>query len=70
MRAYIRVTSRRFLIHAVGETGDVNITATFIKFVDYTQLNDLINHSDTIHSGLRTVSLLISSDAPAGGWIS
>jgi hypothetical protein len=49
---------------------DINITATYIKFSDYEQLNSLIEHSSTVHSGLRTVSLVISPDTPSGGWVS
>jgi hypothetical protein len=53
-----------------GETDDLNLTATYIKYVDYVHLSKLIDHSDTIHSGMRAVTLLITSEGPASGWLS
>jgi hypothetical protein len=53
-----------------GASLDINVAATFVRYSDYLSLISLIDSSETIHSGLRTVSLLIGADIPSGGWLS
>ena len=48
----------------------MNIPATFIKFSDYTQLENLIAASNTTTSGLRTLSLQISAEYASWEWYS
>ncbi|KAF7352463.1 Mismatch repair-related protein [Mycena venus] len=53
-----------------GDASDVKIAATFIKYVDYVTLYALIAASNTSHSGLRTLSLLITAEYSAWEWYS
>jgi hypothetical protein len=46
----------------------VAIASTFIKYSDYTTLSALIATSNTSHSGLRTLSLLITTEYSAWEW--
>lgn len=57
---------------AIGaeDSSDVHIAATFIKYWDYAELSSLIASSNTSHSGLRTVSLLVSTEYSAWEWYS
>jgi hypothetical protein len=52
------------------DSSDVKIAATYIKYSDYTQLLSLIKSSNTSHSGLRTLSLLITAEYSAWEWYS
>ncbi|KAJ7600866.1 hypothetical protein C8J56DRAFT_911488 [Mycena floridula] len=52
------------------DSTDVTIAATFIKYSDYSELSSLIATSNTSHSGLRTLSLLITADYSAWDWYS
>lgn len=52
------------------DSPDVHIAATFIKYWDYVELSSLIASSNTSHSGLRTVSLLVSTEYSAWEWYS
>ncbi|TFK40747.1 hypothetical protein BDQ12DRAFT_647964 [Crucibulum laeve] len=52
------------------DSSDVKIAATYIKYSDYMQLYSLISHSNTSHSGLRTLSLLITAEYSAWEWYS
>ncbi|KAI0039389.1 hypothetical protein FA95DRAFT_1504251 [Auriscalpium vulgare] len=45
-----------------ADASDVTIAATFIRYSDYMELYALIIASNTSHAGLKTLSLLISSD--------
>ncbi|KAI0086509.1 hypothetical protein BDY19DRAFT_1074760 [Irpex rosettiformis] len=60
------------LLNMYSETdaSDVHIAATFIKYWDYAELSTLIASSNTSHSGLRTVSLLLSTEYSAWEWYS
>ncbi|KAF9562599.1 hypothetical protein CPC08DRAFT_374186 [Agrocybe pediades] len=52
------------------DSSDIKIAATYIKYSDYVQLYDLIEHSNTTHSGLHTLSLLITAEYSAWEWYS
>ncbi|KAJ7902384.1 hypothetical protein B0H13DRAFT_2252073 [Mycena leptocephala] len=52
------------------DASDVKIAATFIKWSDYITLFELINASNTSHSGMRTLSLLITAEYSAWEWYS
>jgi E3 ubiquitin-protein ligase RNF13/E3 ubiquitin-protein ligase RNF167 len=53
-----------------GDSSDVKIPSTFIMYSDYKLLFTLIEASDTSHSGLRTLSLLITAEYSAWEWYS
>ncbi|KIY69881.1 hypothetical protein CYLTODRAFT_348670 [Cylindrobasidium torrendii FP15055 ss-10] len=57
-------------MYSPDDSSDVKISATYIRYSDYAQLNDLIASSNTSHSGLRTLSLLITADYSAWEWYS
>ena len=48
----------------------MKIAATFIRYSDYIELYSLIGASNTSHNGLRTLSLLLSTEASAWEWYS
>ncbi|KAF8349194.1 hypothetical protein F5887DRAFT_944919 [Amanita rubescens] len=50
------------------DSSDIRIPATYIRFSDYTQLWQLIEASNTSHSGMRTLSLLITAEYSAWEW--
>ncbi|KAF8735924.1 hypothetical protein AX14_001240 [Amanita brunnescens Koide BX004] len=50
------------------DSSDISIAATYIKFADYMQLWQLIEASNTSHSGMRTLSLLITAEYSAWEW--
>ncbi|KAI8994204.1 hypothetical protein BD414DRAFT_389316, partial [Trametes punicea] len=52
------------------DASDVTIAATYIKYWDYVQLSAMIAVSNTTHSGLKTLSLLISREYSAWEWYS
>ncbi|KAJ3005397.1 hypothetical protein NUW54_g4354 [Trametes sanguinea] len=52
------------------DASDVTIAATYIKYWDYVQLSAMIAVSNTTHSGLKTLSLLISTEYSAWEWYS
>ncbi|KAF9262850.1 hypothetical protein L218DRAFT_987884 [Marasmius fiardii PR-910] len=52
------------------DSSDVKIAATFIRYSDYVELSHLIATSNTSHSGLRTLSLLITAEYSAWEWYS
>jgi RING-like zinc finger len=52
------------------DASDVTIAATYIKYSSYAELYSLIASSNTSQAGLRTVSLLISSEFSAWQWYS
>jgi E3 ubiquitin-protein ligase RNF13/E3 ubiquitin-protein ligase RNF167 len=54
----------------IEDSSDIKIAATYIKYSDYMQLYTLIAHSNTTHSGLRTLSLLITAEYSAWEWYS
>ncbi|KAJ6515498.1 hypothetical protein C8R45DRAFT_956696 [Mycena sanguinolenta] len=53
-----------------GDASDVKIASTFIRFADYEALYALIAASNTSHSGMRTLSLLITAEYSAWEWYS
>lgn len=53
-----------------GDSSDVTIAATYIKYWDYVQLSAMIATSNTTHNGLKTLSLLISTEYSAWEWYS
>lgn len=58
------------LTNPAEDAADVTIPATYIKYSDYAQLFSLISTSNTTHSGLRTISLLITAEHSAWEWYS
>ncbi|KAJ7129317.1 hypothetical protein C8R44DRAFT_776496 [Mycena epipterygia] len=52
------------------DASDIKIPSTFIKYSDYLTLSALIAASNTSHSGLRTLSLLITAEYSAWEWYS
>ncbi|KAJ8480662.1 hypothetical protein ONZ51_g6509 [Trametes cubensis] len=52
------------------DASDVTIAATYIKYWDYVQLSSMIAVSNTTHNGLKTLSLLISTEYSAWEWYS
>jgi len=57
-------------MYSQGESSDVKIPATFIRFSDYARLSQMIATSNTSTSGIRTVSLQITSDYASWEWYS
>ncbi|KDR82585.1 hypothetical protein GALMADRAFT_220569 [Galerina marginata CBS 339.88] len=57
-------------MYSPEDSSDIKISATYIKYSDYMQLYTLIAHSNTTHSGLRTLSLLITAEYSAWEWYS
>ncbi|KAF8903103.1 hypothetical protein CPB84DRAFT_1774829 [Gymnopilus junonius] len=57
-------------MYSPEDSSDIQISATYIKFSDYMQLYTLISQSNTTHSGLRTLSLLITAEYSAWEWYS
>ncbi|TFK52505.1 hypothetical protein OE88DRAFT_1657803 [Heliocybe sulcata] len=57
-------------MYSPGDSSDVMIAATFIKYSDYMELMALISVSNTWHAGLRTLSLLITTEYSAWEWYS
>src|SRR5437879_2601161 len=53
-----------------GDASDITIASTYIKYSDYKQLSLLIDSSTTSHAGLRTLSLLITTQYSAWEWYS
>ncbi|KAI0826857.1 hypothetical protein BC628DRAFT_1319633 [Trametes gibbosa] len=52
------------------DASDVTIAATYIKYWDYVQLSSMIAVSNTTHSGLKTLSLLLNTEYSAWEWYS
>ncbi|KAF8230079.1 hypothetical protein L208DRAFT_140471 [Tricholoma matsutake] len=57
-------------MYSPEDSSDVTIAATYIKYSDYVRLSHLIETSKTSHSGLRTLSLLITAEYSAWEWYS
>ncbi|KAF5382464.1 hypothetical protein D9615_002735 [Tricholomella constricta] len=57
-------------MYSPEDSSDVKIAATYIKYSDYLHLSSLIDSSNTSHSGLRTLSLLITAEYSAWEWYS
>ncbi|KAF9013322.1 hypothetical protein BDQ17DRAFT_1296871 [Cyathus striatus] len=57
-------------MYSPEDSSDIKIAATYIKYSDYTHLYTLISQSNTSHSGLRTLSLLITAEYSAWEWYS
>lgn len=57
-------------MYSTGDASDVKIASTYIKWSDYKELSLLINSSTTSHAGLRTLSLLITTQYSAWEWYS
>lgn len=57
-------------MYSERDASDVNIAATYIKYWDYVELSSLIASSNTSHNGLRTLSLLITTEFSAWEWYS
>lgn len=57
-------------MYSPQDASDIEIAATYIRYSDYIHLYSLIATSNTSHAGLRTLSLLLSTDHPAWEWYS
>ncbi|KAF8073925.1 hypothetical protein FPV67DRAFT_1410711 [Lyophyllum atratum] len=57
-------------MYSPEDSSDVKIAATYIRYSDYIHLSALIDSSNTSHSGLRTLSLLITAEYSAWEWYS
>ncbi|OJA17763.1 hypothetical protein AZE42_04861 [Rhizopogon vesiculosus] len=57
-------------MYSKGDASDVTISSTYIKYSDYKELSLLIDSSTTSHAGLRTLSLLITTQYSAWEWYS
>ncbi|KXN88098.1 hypothetical protein AN958_07557 [Leucoagaricus sp. SymC.cos] len=57
-------------MYSPEDSSDIQIAATYIKFSDYIQLYTLIGSSNTTHSGLETLTLLITAEYSAWEWYS
>ncbi|TFK70915.1 hypothetical protein BDN72DRAFT_958424 [Pluteus cervinus] len=57
-------------MYSPEDSSDVTVPATYIRYSDYAQLWDLIETSNTTHSGLRTLSILITAEYSAWEWYS
>jgi hypothetical protein len=57
-------------MYSPQDASDIKIPSTYIRYTDYIHLYSLIATSNTSHAGLRTLSLLLSTDHPAWEWYS
>ncbi|KAF8798901.1 hypothetical protein BYT27DRAFT_7122184 [Phlegmacium glaucopus] len=57
-------------MYSPEDSSDIKIASTYIKYADYARLNTLILNSNTTHSGLHTLSLLITAEYSAWEWYS
>ncbi|KAJ7498574.1 hypothetical protein FB451DRAFT_1202358 [Mycena latifolia] len=57
-------------MYSPEDASDIKISSTYIKYSDYIHLSSLIAASNTSHSGLRTLSLLITAEYSAWEWYS
>ncbi|TCD70763.1 hypothetical protein EIP91_001792 [Steccherinum ochraceum] len=57
-------------MYSEGDSSDVEIAATYIKYWDYVALSNMIAASNTSHNGIRTLSLLLTTEYSAWEWYS
>ncbi|THH26817.1 hypothetical protein EUX98_g7369 [Antrodiella citrinella] len=57
-------------MYSEGDASDVDIAATYIKYWDYISLSNMIAASNTSHNGIRTLSLLLTTEYSAWEWYS
>ncbi|TDL17749.1 hypothetical protein BD410DRAFT_794045 [Rickenella mellea] len=57
-------------MYSPGDSSDIKIPATFIRFSDYKQLSHLIETSNTSTWGIKTLSLQISAEYASWEWYS
>ncbi|KAL5501365.1 hypothetical protein ACEPAH_8625 [Sanghuangporus vaninii] len=57
-------------MYSQTDASDIKIPSTYIKFSDYTHLANLIASSNTSTSGIKTVSLQITTDYASWEWYS
>lgn len=57
-------------MYSPDDSSDIKIAATYVRFSDYSRLMTLIDSSNTTHSGLRTLTLLITAEYSAWEWYS
>ncbi|KAG6334063.1 hypothetical protein ID866_5026 [Astraeus odoratus] len=55
-------------MYSKGDASDVTTFSTYIRYADYNDLIVLINSSTTSHAGLKTLSLLITTEYSAWEW--
>ena len=58
------------MVSDAGDSSDVVIAATYIRYWDYAELLSMISASNTTHSGMQTLSLLLSTEYSAWEWYS
>lgn len=61
---------KKCLTLEIEDSSDIAISATYIRYSDYFELYTLIDNSNTTHSGLKTLSLLITAEYSAWEWYS
>ncbi|KAI0726278.1 hypothetical protein C8Q72DRAFT_876970 [Fomitopsis betulina] len=57
-------------MYSERDSSDVVIAATYIRYWDYVELLSMISASNTTHSGMQTLSLLLSTEYSAWEWYS
>jgi len=57
-------------MYSPEDASDIKIASTYIRYFDYVHLTTLISNSNTTHSGLRTLSILITAEYSAWEWYS
>ncbi|EGN98507.1 hypothetical protein SERLA73DRAFT_183556 [Serpula lacrymans var. lacrymans S7.3] len=57
-------------MYSKGDASDVTIPSSYITYSDFKELSYLIETSNTSHAGLRTLSLLISTQYSSWEWYS
>ncbi|KAH8085420.1 hypothetical protein BXZ70DRAFT_900156 [Cristinia sonorae] len=57
-------------MYSESDASDVEIAATYIKYWDYVALSNMIAASNTSHNGIRTLSLLLTTEYSAWEWYS
>ena len=67
---FFSARTRLFSWISLEDASDVKIAATYIKYWDYQLLTSMIAASITTHNGLKTLSLLISTEYSAWEWYS
>ncbi|TRM62468.1 hypothetical protein BD626DRAFT_497484 [Schizophyllum amplum] len=57
-------------MYSPEDASDISISATYVKYSDYSKLSSLIASSNTSHSGMNTLPVLITAEYSAWEWYS
>ncbi|KAL1742630.1 hypothetical protein HDZ31DRAFT_42765 [Schizophyllum fasciatum] len=57
-------------MYSPEDASDIRISATYVKYSDYSTLSSLIASSNTSHSGMNTLPVLITAEYSAWEWYS